>query len=97
MVTSYKVGLTPSLRKSVEQWTDEDQDVLLGLIAALAEFGFDVICGARTATVEGLAVEFVEPGETPEMVWARVFIDLVTQCIALRVHQRGDAILLEVG
>lgn len=97
MATDYKVGLTPSLRKSVEQWNDEDQDVLLGLIAALAEFGFDVICGARTTMVEGLAVEFVEPGETPEMVWARLFLDLVTQCIALRVHQRGDTILLEAG
>jgi hypothetical protein len=97
MATDYKVGLKPSLRQSVEQWSDEDQDVLLGLIAALAEFGFDVICGARTGMIEGLAVEFVEPGETLEMVWARMFLDLATQSIALRVHQRGDTILLEAG
>ena len=47
--------------------------------------------------VKGLTVEFVEPGETPEMVWARVFLDLVTQRIVLRVHQHGDAIFLDAG
>lgn len=97
MATSYKVRLTPSFRATVQQWTEEDQDVLLGLIASLAEFGFDVICGARTTMVEGLSVEFVEPGETPEMVWARAFLDLATRCVAFRVHQRDDLIVIEAG
>lgn len=97
MATSYKVGLVPSFGRSVEQWTEDDQDVLSGFITALTEFGFDVICGARTAVVDGLAVEFVESGETPEMVWARVFLDLTTHCCTLRVYQRGDFILLDAG
>lgn len=97
MATSYNVGLTPAFRTTVGQWSDDDQDILLGLIAALADFGFDVICGGRTMTVEGLSVEFVEPGETPDMVWARVFLDLTSRCAPLRLHQRDDRIVIEAG
>ncbi|MEA1015155.1 hypothetical protein [Sphingosinicella sp. LY1275] len=97
MVAIYKTRLTSSLREAVETWSEGDQDVFLGFKAALDEYGFDVICGGAVGVVYGLSVEFVEPGETPDMVWARVFIDCGTRLITLRVHRRGEDIFLEAG
>lgn len=96
MVSTYKVGLTPSLRDAAEQWSAKDQAVLWGFMMALADNGFDVIGQAFTSRASGIDVEFIEPGETPEMVWARVYLPF-GRTRAVRVVQRDTHIILDEG
>ena len=98
MVTAYTVRLSPKLILSIGSWNSHDQDALLGFQMALEECGFDAVCGVSSATVPGMNVEYVEPGETPDMVWARIFLDLASgESVALRVDQRGSEIVIGTG
>lgn len=95
MASLYHVRLKPGFQNDVQQWAEDDQNVLLGFIAALEDHGFDVIGRAGTDHVPGLTVEFIEPGETPDMVWARLYLELSSGLVTLTVHWLGNDIVLD--
>jgi len=97
MVAAYNVNVLPDLNAKAGGWADEDKYTLLALIELLEEFGFDLIVNTAGKRAEWLSVEFIEPGETPDMLWASAFIDMQVGSFKLRISCNGDAIDVDSG
>ncbi len=97
MADLYRITLTEVLVADIEQRSEADQDVMFALVSQLRIDGLDLIAGAKAIRVPGLDVEFIEPGETPDMVWVRFFLSLDDSMIVLVARQKPDRLLLDLG
>ncbi|WP_174273637.1 hypothetical protein [Sphingomonas bacterium] len=70
---------------------------MFAFVSCLRIDGFDLIAGGKAFDVPGLVVEFIEPGEIPEMVWARMFLLLDQSSITLTARRYADRLVLEKG
>ena len=97
MAETYRITLTEALVADIERRSEADQDVMVAFVSQLRIDGFDLIAGAKAIGVPGLDVEFIEPGEIPDMVWARFFLSLDDSAIVLMAHQKPDRLVLDLG
>lgn len=97
MVQQHEVIVGPTLDELFMGWTESDRKQLLGLIELLEENGFDLMVNTAGYRAAWLSVEFIEPGETPDMLWATAFIDMQETSLKLRVTCENGAIIVDSG
>lgn len=97
MAVAFEVILSPNLKAAFSDWSEDDRYKLLALVELLEEYGFDAIINAVDKGIDWFAVEFVEPGEIPDMLWARAFIDLEEGSYTLRITFEESVLEVDSG
>lgn len=97
MDKQYRITLSPALIAEIEQRSELDEDDMLAFVQQLRKSGMDLIFDALGGTVSGVDVEFIEPAEVPELIWARFFLQLQESNIMLTITQGEHRLFLEKG
>lgn len=97
MSTKFDVSISPDLEQSILEWGEDDQDDVIALFEALEEEGFDIIVAASLWGHEWPAVDFIEPGEIPDMLWATVFVGSHGSAHKVRVTCPNGKIVVDSG
>lgn len=93
MSFQYRVKLAKSLRDVVDKLGQNDKELFKGLLDAISFIGIDAVYGDYK--IDGVVPEFAEPGETPDMVWVRFFLETEGNLPPLRVTRSGGDIFLD--
>lgn len=70
---------------------------MLAFVQQLRKSGMDLIFDALGGTVQGVDVEFIEPAEQSELIWARFFLQLQESSVTLTISQGEFRLFLEKG
>lgn len=97
MDAAFELDVTDHLAADAEGWTAEDYDKLVALIELIEESGFESIAGTLLSPVDWFTLEFIEPGETPEMLWAKVFIHGEGADHAVQIRHKNGKIEVDSG
>lgn len=98
MENRFQVKLKSQLANVASSFSSADRIFLSGLIRALSSDGFEVILGPMAIAYEslGIDVDYVEPGETPDMVWARFFLEFPSgRVFTIIMSRQGMKIALD--